>query len=305
MFDLDKWQEILNTISKNKLRTFLTAFSVSWGIFMLILLLGAGSGLLNGATEMFKDDAINSIWIRSGQTSIPYKGMQPGRRIQFTNEDHDNLQNHVDGIEHLTSRYFLSGEYTVRYEKKYSSFQIRGAHPAHQYLENTIITSGRYLNDFDIDQKRKVAVIGQDVVNTLFENGEDPIGKWIDMSGILYKVVGTYKDEGSEREQQVIIIPITTAQMAYNGGNQVHMMMFTVGNASVEESDVMFEQARNELIEKHKFSPDDTRAIHMWNNLENYQRFKDLFSGINIFIWIVGMGTIVAGVVGVSNISLS
>lgn len=304
MFDLDKWEEIFNTIRQNKLRTFLTAFSVSWGIFMLILLLGAGSGLLNGVKEMFKDDAINSIWIRSGQTSIPYKGMQPGRRIQFTNEDYNNLKNKVEGLEHITARYFLWGDYTVRYEKKYSSFQVRGVHPAHLYLENTILTSGRYINDLDIEQKRKVAVIGQEVVNSLFENGDDPLGKWIDISGILYKVVGTFKDEGSEREQQVIIIPISTTQMAYNGSNRVHMMMFTVGDASVKESMVMGDQAKNLLIERHKFSPEDERAIHMWNNLENFQRFKDLFGGINIFIWIVGMGTIVAGVVGVSNIML-
>ncbi len=304
MFDLDKWEEIFNTIRQNKLRTFLTAFSVSWGIFMLILLLGAGSGLLNGVKEMFKDDAINSIWVRSGQTSIPYKGMQPGRRIQFTNEDYDNFKTKVEGLEHVTARYFLWGDYTVRYEKKFSSFQIRGVHPSHQYLENTIITSGRYINDLDIEQKRKVAVIGSEVVTSLFEPGTDPNGKWIDIAGILYKVVGTFKDEGSEREQQVIIIPISTTQMAYNGGNRVHMLMFTVGDASVEESTVMGDKAKDLLIEHHKFSPDDERAVHMWNNLENFQRFKDLFGGINIFIWIVGMGTIVAGVVGVSNIML-
>lgn len=304
MFDLDKWQEIFNTIRQNKLRTFLTAFSVSWGIFMLILLLGAGSGLLNGVKEMFKDDAINSIWIRSGQTSIPYKGMQPGRRIQFTNEDYESLKRNVDGLEHITARYFLWGDYVVRYEKKFSSFQVRGVHPDHLHLERTILTSGRYINDLDIQEKRKVAIIGQEVVNSLFSNSVDPIGEWIDIAGILYKVVGTFKDEGSEREQQVIIIPISTTQMAYNGGNRVHQMMFTVGNANVEESNIMSDQAKNILIEHHKFSPEDPRAVYMNNNLENFQRFKDLFGGINIFIWIVGMGTIVAGVVGVSNIML-
>lgn len=271
---------------------------------MLILLLGAGSGLLNGVKEMFKDDAINSIWIRSGQTSIPYKGMQPGRRIQFTNEDYEQLKDKVEGVEHITARYFLWGDYTVRYKKKFSSFSIRGVHPGHRYLENTIMTSGRYINEFDIDQKRKVAVIGDEVVKSLFEKGVDPNGKWIDVSGISYKVVGTFKDEGSERESQVILIPITTVQMAYNGANRVHQMMFTVGDATVEESSVMFDQSKSLLQERHKFAPNDERAIHMWNNLENFQRFKDLFGGINIFIWIVGMGTIVAGVVGVSNIML-
>lgn len=304
MFDLDKWQEIFSTIWQNKLRTFLTAFSVSWGIFMLILLLGAGSGLLNGVKDMFKDDALNSIWIRSGETSIAYKGMKPGRRIQFTNEDHEKLKSEVEGLEHITSRYFLWGDYTVRYEDKYAAFTIRGAHPEHQYLENTIMTAGRYLNEIDIEQKRKVAVVGEEVVKSLFDNRENALGKWIDINGILYKVVGTFKDEGAESEQEIIFIPISTCQMAYNGGNRVHMMMFTVGEAGVVESQKMAEQAKNILIERHKFSPEDERAIYMWNNLENFKRFTDLFAGINIFIWIVGLGTIIAGVVGVSNIML-
>jgi putative ABC transport system permease protein len=166
------------------------------------------------------------------------------------------------------------------------------------------MTSGRYLNEIDIEYKRKVCVIGQEVVKSLFEKGQDPLGKWIDINGILYKVVGTFKDEGSEREQQVIMIPISTAQMAYNGGNRVHMMMFTVGDATVAESEVMYDKTLSLLQERHKFSPEDERAVFMWNNLENFQRFKDLFAGINIFIWIVGLGTIVAGVVGVSNIML-
>ena len=176
MFDLDKWQEILHTINKNKLRTFLTAFSVAWGIFMLVLLLGFGTGFHNGVKWQFRDDATNSIWIRPGQTSVPYNGLSPGKNIKLTNEDYAALGQQVDGVEYITSRFYLSGEFTVRYKDKYSSFNVRACHPDHMYLENTIVTSGRFLNDFDIRDKRKVTAIGTDIVQTLF-GSEDPIGK--------------------------------------------------------------------------------------------------------------------------------
>jgi putative ABC transport system permease protein len=216
MFSVDKWEEIFYTIRKNKLRTFITAFNVAWGIFILIILVGFGRGFQNGVQNQFRDDALNSIWIFPGQTSKAHKGMQPGRRIQFTNEDFNMINNKVSGVEHITSRFYLSGDYTVRYEDKYSSFSVRACHPGHQYLENTIILTGRFLNQKDLNEKRKVCVISTRVVEILFGNKE-PIGEWIDVNGIKYKVVGTYKDEGNEYEMKVIYIPITTAQTAYGG----------------------------------------------------------------------------------------
>lgn len=270
---------------------------------MLILLLGAGTGLQNGVEYQFRDDATNSIWIRPGQTSIPYKGMKPGRNIQFTNEDYESIKNTVTGVEHITSRFYLSGEYTVRYKDKFSSFSVRACHPDHLYLENTIVIKGRYLNDMDIKDRRKVTAIGTKVVETLFE-GEDPIGKWIDVNGIKYKIVGVYEDEGGENEVRTIYIPISTAQMAYGGANKVHQIMLTTGDASVKESKIMQEQIAGMLSERHRYSPEDPRAVNIFNAVETFQQFLNLFLGIEIFLWIVGLGTITAGIVGVSNIML-
>lgn len=303
MFDIDTWQEILHTMRANKLRTFLTAFSVAWGIFMLILLLGFGNGLQNGVVYQFRDDAINSIWVRPGQTSIPYKGMKPGRHIQFTNDDFDMIMNSVAGIDHITARYYVFGEFTVRYKDKYSAFRVRACHPDHQYLENTILVKGRFLNDYDIEQRRKVAVIGTKIVEILFGEN-DPIGEWIDVNGILYKVVGIYRDEGSEHEVRIIYIPISTAQMAYGGSNRVHHIMFTTGDASLEESREMEKEVSQILSTNHRYSPNDPRAVRINNNAEHFQKFMDLFDGINLFLWVVGLGTIIAGIVSVSNIML-
>lgn len=304
MFNLDRWQEIYFTIRRNKLRTFLTAFSVSWGIFLLVILLGAGTGLQNGIKYQFRDDAMNSIWIRPGQVSMAYKGMNIGRYIQLNNQDFDAIAHQIKGVEHITARYYIQGEYTVRYNDKYSSFTVRGCHPAHRYLEKTIITQGRFLNETDQKERRKVTAIGTKVVEALFDKGENPIGKWIDVNGILYKVVGIYEDEGGENEVRTIYIPISTAQMVYGGGDRVNRIMFTVGDATVKEAQAMADQAKKILADRHVFSVEDPRAVFVQNAVEFYQRFLNLFKGIQAFLWIVGFGTIVAGIVGVSNIML-
>lgn len=305
MFDLDKWQEIFYTIRKNKLRTMLTAFSVSWGIFMLILLLGAGNGLQNGVKHQFDDDAINSIWLRSGQTSMPYKGMKPGRQIEFTNGDYEAIRASIEGVEHITGRYYLWGDLTVRYGKKYSSFQVRSVHPGHLHLEKTMMNNGRYLNELDLKERRKVAIIGQKVKEALFPApDQDPIGEYIDINGIKYKVVGVYNDSGAEGEERIIYIPVSTAQMAYNGRNRLHQIMFTVGNATLEESKAIEAATRKLIAERHTFDPKDERAVGINNGVENFQRFQQVFTAIEGFIWVVGLMTIVAGIVGVSNIML-
>ena len=203
MFDLEKWREILSTIQKNRLRTFLTGFSVAWGIFMLIILLGSGTGLKNGVKYGFRDDAINSIWVYSGQTSLPYKGLQPGRNIRFTNDDHNDLTR-IDGVEHITSRFYVSGSLIVSYKGEYGTFDLRSVHPDHQYLENTIMKEGRFLNEIDMKEFRKVAAIGKLVQDGLFKD-ESPIGKYINVNGIPFKVVGTYEDEGGENEMKKIL----------------------------------------------------------------------------------------------------
>jgi putative ABC transport system permease protein len=303
VFDLDKWQEIFATIRQNKLRTFLTGFSVAWGIFMLVVLLGSGTGLANGIEYQFRDDAVNSIWVRSGQTSIPYKGLQPGRRVRFTNEDHEEVKVEVEGVEHITSRFYPRGEFTLSYGKEHGSFDIRSVHPDHLYLENTIVTAGRFLNDLDLAEYRKVTAIGVRVKEALF--GEEPaLGKYLNINGIPFRVVGLFEDKGAEAEEERIYLPITTAQRVFNGANRVSMLMLTTGEATLEQSESMAEEIRGLLSQRHSFSPEDERAVFITNLNKIFQRFVNLMAGIRLFIWVIGIGTLLAGVVGVSNIMM-
>lgn len=303
MFDIDKWQEILHTVRKNKLRTLLTAFSVSWGIFMLILLLGFGTGFQKGVEGQFSDVATNSLWLNAGQTSMPYKGMKPGKQIRMDNEDFNNIKNQIDGVEYITGRFYCYGEYTIRYKDKYSSFEVMGCHPDHKFLENQTAVKGRFINELDWKERRKVAVIGTTVAEGLFGE-EDPIGKQINVRGIMYKVVGVFKDAGGEEEVRRIFIPISVAQLTYEGTNQLHQIMFTTGDANVEESNIIKQHVIELMSQRHKFDPQDSRALYVWNNVEEFQKFRSLFDGIRTFDWIVGLGTIIAGIVGVSNIML-
>ena len=303
MFDLDTWQEILDTIRANKLRSFLTGFSVAWGIFMLIVLLGSGEGLAHGIEYQFRDDAINSIWIFPGQTSVPYKGLASGRRVQFTNEDNDGIRSGVNGVEHITSRFYISGNLRVRYREQTTTFDVRCVHPGHLFLEKTIVTEGRFLDDLDLKELRKVAVIGVNVKKALFKD-EPAIGKNIEVNGIAFKVVGIFRDEGGEGEQEKIYLPISTAQRAFGGANRVQQIMLTTGDAPLEQTEGMSKDIKQRLATRHTFSTEDPRAVFVNNNNQEFQRFVGLMRAIRSFIWVIGVGTILAGVVGVSNIMM-
>jgi len=303
MFDVDTWQEILDTIRANQMRSFLTAFSVAWGIFMLIVLLGSGQGLSNGVAHQFRDDAVNSIWVFPGQVSMPYKGLQPGRRLQLTNEDHDEIRTGVSGVEHITSRYTIGGSLRVRYRDETGTFDVRSVHPGHQYLEKTIITEGRFLNLLDIREYRKVAVIGERVSAALFKD-VSPLGRDLEINGVAFKVVGLFTDEGAETEQEKIYLPISTAQRAFGGANRVGQIMMTTGEAPLPETQAMSKEIHRRLAERHTFSMEDPRAVFVNNNNEEFERFMKLMSAIRMFVWVVGLGTILAGVVGVSNIMM-
>jgi putative ABC transport system permease protein len=303
MLDIDTWQEILDTLRKNKLRAVLTAFSVAWGILMLVVLLGSGQGLSHGVEYGFRDDATNSIWIRSGQTSMPYRGLRPGRTVQFTNQDHAMMRDEVRGVEHITSRFFIRGNLTVVYRGKTSSYNVRCVHPDHQFLEKTIVTEGRFLNRLDLEEFRKVAVIGHRVQAQLFA-GRQALGEYIEVNGIPFRVVGVFTDEGSEGEAETIYLPISTAQRAFNGANRVAMIMLTVGDATVAESEAIAAQLRQRIAERHDFDPEDQRAVFISNAVVDFQRFVNLMGGIRMFVWVIGIGTLLAGVVGVSNIMM-
>lgn len=303
MIDIDKWQEIFNSIRRHKLRTILTALGVFWGIFMLVILLGAGNGLQNGVEYEFRDDAVNSIWVRRGRTSMPYKGLPKGRRIRFYNDDYDFLRENYQEIENLTGRFYLSGDQTATYGRKKFAFPVRGVHPGHQVIENSIMVDGRYINDTDLKTVRKVAVIGKVIEENLFEK-ESAIGKQIKIGGIMYTVVGVYRDTGGEDEMRIIYIPVSTAQKLYAGTEELHQLMFTAGDLPLDEMKKLESDIRYYFALKHQFDPNDRRALFISNVAEAYQEFQNLFWAIRAFVWFVGIGSIIAGVIGVSNIML-
>lgn len=302
MFDRDKWQEIFSTMKQNKLRTFLTGFSVAWGIFMLIVLLGSGYGLENGVRDQFAGDAVNYININQGVTSLPYKGMKPGRFIQLTNEDYNMLKT-VEGIDKISGRVFVRGNSILSYGNEYGTFDIYAVHPEYRFVEGLFMTSGRYLNRMDMENDRKSVAIGKKVYEALFK-GKNAVGEYIKINGVPFQVIGVFDDPGTERDITRVYVPISTAQKIFSRGREMPSMQLMLDDATVAESKQVLKEVINRLSTKHKFNPEDTRAIYVFNTIENYQQFMNLFANIRLFIWIIGIGTIIAGVVGVSNIMM-
>ena len=300
---VDALQEIFATLSRNRLRTALTALSVAWGMLMLVVLLGAGRGLEKGAAYEFRDNAMNSLWLYPGKTSRPFAGRGPGRDVKLMNDDYDALVRNFPSIDHITGRFYMWGEFTVSYAGKHSAFDVRGTHPGHQYLEKTIITEGRYLNDADIAQRRKVCVLGSRVASFLFGE-KSALGEYVNIHGLSYKVVGVFEDVGGEAELKKIYVPITTAQLLYSQPGRVHQLMFTIGHANLAESERLAGQVTRFIAARHGVSPDDRQAIRVQNNVREFERVHGVFVWIGAFVWIVGVGTLLAGVVAVSNIML-
>lgn len=300
MFDLDKWQEIFSTIRKNKLRTFLTSFSVAWGIFMLIILLGAGEGLRNGIQKEFNDDAINSVWFRGGRFGVNNAGFKLGKRVQLTNEDYDYITQNIDGVEESSGR-FVRWSADMTYKNESGKYSMRATHPGHQTIEKTIITEGRFLIETDIDEARKVIVIGRQIAKDLFK-GEPCIGKYMKVFDIPFQVVGVFTDEGSQREERNAYIPVSAGQRIFGSTNALNAIMFTFSGQDLEYSN----QLRNEVVaylsSKYKFHKDDPQALRVTNMVEEYEEVISILRGVNLFVWVIGIGTIIAGIVGVSNI---
>ncbi len=308
MFDLDRWDEIFETIRKNKLRTFLTGLSVASGIFILVILLGIGQGMKNGISREFEQDASNLIFVFPGVTSLEYKGLNPGRRIQFKNDDYDQiLRLYEDRLDKSASLYQNWGQ-VLNYGKESGSYAVHGTFPAYQELENMSLTAGRFIDINDLDNTEKTMVIGHRVKLDLFKD-EDPIGKILQVSGVNFKVVGVFTDPGGERDEARAVIPITTAQRAFGGANNIQRLYLTLNpeenfEAAVASSEQFSAELENFLKTRHIVAPDDNSAIRINNYLENAKRFYTLMDMIKLFFWGVGICTIIAGVVGVSNIML-
>jgi putative ABC transport system permease protein len=310
MFDADRWQEIYHVLSKNKWRTALTAFGVFWGMFMLVVLMGSGNGLRTGVLGGFSSFATNSFFMWGQSTSMPYKGFQRGRFIGFTNDDTKSLQRELSKAQVVAPRCQLGGyrgtNYVTRGKYSGSTFSITGDIPEVLQITPKKITAGRWLNQKDLDEKRKVAVIGTRVRDVLFEASEDPIGDYININGIYFMVIGVhdleFTSEHSDGELESILLPITTFQQAFNWGDNVGWYsIMGKPEVSIEELE---QEARSLLMKRHKVHPDDPRAIGGWNASEEFTKISGLFTGIDILVWVVGVFTLLAGVIGVSNIML-
>lgn len=309
MFDIERWQEIFETIRKNKLRTFLTGLSVASGIFILVILLGFGQGMQNGIAAEFESDASTSVWVWPGVTTKEYKGLNPGRRIQLNNENYNALAARSDlGIE-LSSRMQRVRNVTATYGDEALIYGIWGISAPFQFIENQFMTEGRYVNYNDEAQMAKVAVISDKIKNEVFKEMDTPIGEFIKISSIPFQVIGVYKDRAGEREEDRIFIPITTAQQVFNGANRLDNLTYTLPprenfDEAVEQSLVFVSELKSYLQQAHTVAPDDNAAIGVWNPMEDAKRFYNLTGNIKFFFWFVGICTIIAGVVGVSNIML-
>ena len=308
MFSIERWQEIFETIRKNKLRTFLTGLSVGSGIFILVILLAIGQGMQNGIQNEFEGDATNRISVWTGVTSESYKGLNPGRRIRLENSDYElaELKNE-DELEYKSGVYSRWGQITT-YKTENGNYRVEGVTGDYQFLENATLTTGRFINQLDLNNFEKVAVIGNLVYNDLFKK-ENAIGEYIEISGVKFKVVGIFTDPGGEREENRIFLPLSTSQRVFNAGNRLRSMAFTLEkqddfDAALAASEAFSQQLEADIKTKHIISPTDERAVRINNTLEEAKRIFDLIAMIKWFFWGVGICTIIAGVVGVSNIML-
>jgi putative ABC transport system permease protein len=308
MFNIERWQEIFEAIAKNKLRTFLTGISVASGIFILVILLGVGQGLQNGIEQQFAKDAEGIIEISPGKTSIEYKGLNPGRSIQFRDEDFNlSLIKFDKVIDKAASTYNLwSGE--IVYGKETGNYQFRGINRDYQAIENVTVIEGRFINNNDLVNNEKTSVIGNKIKTDLFK-GKSPIGKQISINGINFKVVGVFTDPGGEREESKIFIPLTTLQKTFGFGDKISQMGYTVKKKAtyeeaLAESNYFTKQLGDLLKNKYIIAPEDNNAFWISNSMEDKKQFYDMNLYIKLFFWWVGICTIIAGVVGVSNIML-
>lgn len=308
LFSLDRWQEVFDTIRRNKLRTTLTCISVAWGIFVLVFLLGLGKGLDNGMRKNFARDATNGVWVWANKTSVAHAGYDVGRRITFENRDYERAAK-VDGIDHISGKHFIGGGNrrggtVTKRGGKANSFELNAVHADAIFLEAHEISQGRFLTPMDVAQKRKSVVIGRPVAQFLFEPAENPVGEWIIIAGVPFQVVGVYTDPAGNEQERQMYIPVSTAQLAFGGSDKLGMLQFTIGDARPEEAQVIIDEVVGQLAERHNFDPSDKQAVRVHNNIEGFAKFQKLFWMIGMFVIVIGLGTLAAGVVGVSNIMM-
>lgn len=303
--DIDSCEEILITITRNKTRSFLTAFGVFWGIFMLVTLMGGGQGMQDMMQAEFKGFATNSGFIATQKTGEAYKGFRKGRWWDLENADIIRIRDGVKDLDIVTPSTARWGSTAVYEDQKYEC-SVKGLYPEYDRIEAQDMAYGRFINEVDIREARKVCVIGKRVYESLFKEGGDPCGKYIRVDGIYYRIIGMCVSEGNINIQgqasEAVVLPFTTMQRAYNLGNSIEVICFTV-KPGVKVTDVQPEIERI-VKEAHYIAPHDKQALMMLNAEAMFSMMDNLFSGIRILIWMVGLGTLLAGAIGVSNIMM-
>jgi putative ABC transport system permease protein len=301
MFDIDRWREIFQSINKNRLRSALSGFTVAFAILLFTLLFGIGKGLQNTFKKQFAGDAINSIYIWSNFTTVAFKGNQVGRKIQFKNDDYTFIkENFSKEIQTISPRIQRNVEVVNKDEK--SSYTLRGVYPNFQILESAEIIDGRFLNLKDIYERSKVVAIGRLVEKDLF--GQlSALGKQLKIGGIMYQVIGVFSDPGGDNDERYIYTPFSTIQRLYGNTDNLDEFGITYNqNLSIDEAIIFGNKLLNSLREKYDVSPNDQRAIGLSNNASGNREVTNMMVGLGILIFIIGFGTLIAGVVGISNI---
>ena len=300
---VERWSEIFEVLRRRKLRTILTALSVAWGIFMLVVLLAAGNGLADGVQTSFQRDAVNSIWLMPGVMGKPWQGNAIGRRIQLDEEDLAFIESSVPQLAALDARFGPGGERPISRGNRQRRSEIRGCLPGRAEVHPMVFVAGRFINEDDVREHRRVAVLERKAVEALFLPGEDPLGEMVIVAGAPLQVVGVFEESDDESEQGLVYMPLSTAQLVFGGGNRLHQISFTVMSGP-EETVAMLSELTRAMAGRKGFAPDDRRALRIGNQQEMYARITGLFAGIRAFVWLIGLGTILAGVVGVGNIML-
>lgn len=301
MFSRDLWGEIWHSIKNNKLRTFLTGFSVAWGIFILVLLLASVKGMQNGFTKQFNNNATNSIFIYPNVTTKPYGGFEAGRRIIFRNDDIEYIKGSFEGyFEHITPQYHTS--VTAKYQKETGNYNISAVNPDHIFIDRTTIAKGRYINVNDMKNTSKVLVIGRMVAKDLFKD-EDPIGKQVIINGLAFKVIGMFTDDGNDREERKIYAPVSTFQRLYGNTDEINQIALTY-NPSFDFTKAINFSDRLEEVLKRRFNiaPDDQGAIYLNNYAEGFSDISNFTGMLSIISIGVGVLILLAGIVGIGNI---
>lgn len=301
MFSRDQWQEIFETIRKNKLRTILSGFTVALGIFIFIILFGFGNGLKNSFEQFFLDDATNTLWLYPGVTSKAYRGFKDNRRIEFENSDLIDIEeNFTFFLENITPR--INRRETLSYRGQSNNYNIRAIAPAHQYVEKTIIMKGRFINQKDVDERTKNITIGRLVAQDIFKK-EDPIGKYIEMGESAFKVVGVFQDKSGDREERLVYLPYTTRQLMEKNNDKIDQIIVSFNPDLGYIGALAFEKQLGDFFKSKKvIDPSDKSGLYIRNTTERVRQNQQFASVLQIIVAFVGIGTLIAGIIGISNI---